>query len=167
MPHENNLRADAETIEELLHSFLDRLAGGNHDGEAIDLPLAQLRLCNSLFGKARSMSSISRELGTSLSAVTQIADRLERAGLVKRVPRGDDRRVRCLELTDSGAEMMRRHAENRVRRMAEVLARLSTPQRQTVADAFTALVEAADETVDRKTTSNTMKIHYDTAKVRI
>ena len=45
------------------------------------------------------MSSLGRELGVSLSAITQIADRLERAGLVTRVAKGGDRRVRRLELT--------------------------------------------------------------------
>lgn len=167
MSNENNLRDDAEMIESLLHSLLGCLTSGNHDESIIDLPLAQFRLCNALCGKARSMSSISRELGTSLSAVTQIADRLERSGIVKRIARSDDRRVRCLQLTDRGEEMMRLHEEHRIRRMAEVLARLSSEQRKTIAAAFETLVEAAEKTVDRKDKSNKLKVHFDTAKVMI
>jgi len=45
-----------------------------------ELPLAQLRICSLLYGEPRSMSALSRELGVSLSAITQVADRLERRG---------------------------------------------------------------------------------------
>src|SRR5438477_7631090 len=69
------------------------------DAVAAELPLAQLRVCGILYGGPRSMSVLGRELNVSLSAMTQIADRLERARLVKRVTVGDDRRVRCLQLT--------------------------------------------------------------------
>ena len=62
------------------------------------------------------MSALSRELGVSLSALTQIADRLERARLVKRTAAEDDRRVRCLQLTARGEKMMRSCREARVAR---------------------------------------------------
>src|SRR5262245_13251689 len=42
----------------------------------VDLPLRQLRVCALLFDGPRSMSSLSRELNVSLSATTQLADRL-------------------------------------------------------------------------------------------
>lgn len=167
MSNENNLMADAEMIESLLHSLLGCLTSGSNNESIADLPLAQLRLCNALCGKARSMSSVSKDLGTSLSAVTQIADRLERSGLVKRVARSDDRRVRCLKLTGRGEEMMRLHKENRVGRMADVVAGLSPEQRKIVTAAFETLVEAAKNTIGRKDQSKTLKVHFDTSKVMI
>src|SRR5438128_8143690 len=63
------------------------------------LPLAQLRLCTILQGGPRPMSVLGEELSISVSAVTQIADRLERAGLVERVSEAEDRRMRRLRLT--------------------------------------------------------------------
>ena len=52
------------------------------DDSAADLPLRQLRVCMALHEGPRSMSYLSRELGVSLSAMTQIADRLEHTGLL-------------------------------------------------------------------------------------
>ena len=157
---------EARMVEHLFHSFLKRLTSGGHDDPAADLPLAQLRLCNALDGKARSMSAISRELGTSLSAVTQIADRLEKAGLVKRAPRSDDRRVRCLQLTDRGDEMMRRHEESRIQRMAKVLAVMPLADRQTVTASLEQLVEAAGR-IDSKHDSGGNGTHFDVSRALI
>jgi DNA-binding MarR family transcriptional regulator len=42
------------------------------------------------------------------TSVTSIVDRLERDGLVRRVPGGDDRRVVLAELTDAGREVVER-----------------------------------------------------------
>ena len=89
------------------------------------------------------MSAIGRELGASLSAMTQIADRLERARLVTRVPRGDDRRVRCLQLTERGQRMMRLHEEARLGQMSKVLDHLTPVERQDATAALRTLIRAA------------------------
>lgn len=139
-------RADAlrqaTTVAELLRTLLRHLTAGEDD-PVVELPLAQLRLCSALGGGPRPMSALSRELGVSLSAITQLADRLERARLIKRIAGGDDRRVRRLRLTPRGAEMMRRHEETRVRRTAAMLARLSSKTRDKVAPVLQRLVRAA------------------------
>ena len=62
--------------------------------------------------------------------MTQIADRLERARLVKRVAEGNDRRVRCLQLTARGEKMMRKRREARVLRTLAVLEHLAAQQRR-------------------------------------
>ncbi len=160
-------REEAETVAELLHTLIRRLTTGDHDAPVVDLPLAQLRVCTELCGKARSMSAISRELGTSLSAVTQIADRLERAGLVKRVPRGDDRRVRCLRLTDRGEKMMRQHEENRIRQMTGVLARMDADQRKAAAAGLELLVNAAGKITKGGGKHRRHKVHFDASEVLI
>ena len=109
---------------------------------ADDLPLAQLRLCGILSDGPRPMSALSRELGVSLSALTQIADRLERARLVKRVAEENDRRVRCLQLTARGEKMTRKRREARVLRTAAVLEHLSPPQRAAVRASLEVLAKA-------------------------
>lgn len=154
---------EARAAAALLHALIRRMTAGNHDDPVTSLPLAQLRLCHALRGKARSMSAISRELGTSLSAVTQIADRLERSGLVKRAARGDDRRVRCLRLTGRGEELMRLHEENRVRRMTEVLEKMSPADRQSIMAALETLAEAAGRDGD----ATELHVHFDASKVLI
>ena len=94
-----------------------QLTVGSNDPTA-ELPLGQLRVCRVLTGGLQSISAISRELGVSLMAITQIADRLERARLVRRLTEDNDRRVRCLQLTARGEKLLRLHDEDRVRRMA-------------------------------------------------
>ncbi len=130
---------------EAVAGLIPRLARGLTSPEkdpADDLPLAQLRLCGILNEGPRPMSALSRELGVSLSALTQIADRLERAQLVKRVAEENDRRVRCLQLTARGEKMMRRRREARLRRTLVVLERLSSPQREAVQASLKVLADA-------------------------
>ena len=109
---------------------------------AEQMPLAQLRVCGILYDGPRPMSALSRELGVSLSAMTQIADRLERARLVNRVADGMDRRIRCLQLTERGQKLMRSREEARNRRVLAVLEQLSPGARSEVLAALETLVEA-------------------------
>lgn len=133
---------EAEVFVGLLHTLLRELTTGSND-PAIGLPLAQLRVCRALLDGPQSISAVGRELCVSPSAVTQIADRLERARLVRRVAEGGDRRVRRLQLTERCRHMMRRHDEERVRRMADALRELSPESRKKIAGAMKTLGRAA------------------------
>lgn len=113
------------------------------DSLAAALPLAQLRVCGLLYDAPRPMSALSRELGVSLSAMTQIADRLERARLVKRIADGTDRRIRSLQLTPRGQRLMRRHEEARIRRVAAVLGQVPPAARRKATAALRTLVTAS------------------------
>lgn len=106
------------------------------------LPVAQLRVCGILHGGRRSLSTLARDLGVSTSAMTQIADRLERAHLVKRISENGDRRVKCLELTRRGEQIMGRREAGRVRRAASVLQTLTPSARQEVLNGLQTLTEA-------------------------
>jgi DNA-binding MarR family transcriptional regulator len=110
------------------------------------LSVAQLRVCTALLAGPQAMSAIGRELGISLSAVTQIADRLEAAGIARRVPAGYDRRVRLLQLTPRGARTMELHNERRVARVIEVIAPLPAAARAEVLRALQTLQAAAGAT---------------------
>jgi DNA-binding MarR family transcriptional regulator len=134
------LSEEAEAIASLMPKLARGLFPPDHD-PAADLPLAQLRVCGILNEGPKPMSTLGRELGVSLSAMTQIADRLERAALVRRVAEGSDRRVRCLQLTPQGESMMRRRQEARVRRILAVLAHVAPESR--------AEIRAALETLHR------------------
>ena len=112
----------AKTFAALLPTLMRQLMAGVN-GPAVQLPLAQLRVCSILSDGPRSMSDLSRELAVSLSAMTQIADRLERAKLVKRVATANDRRIRRLQLTDRGKRVMQLHETARVDRVLAVFER--------------------------------------------
>jgi DNA-binding MarR family transcriptional regulator len=109
-----------------------------------DLPLAQLRVCGMLFEEPRSMSALSRELGVSLSAMTQLADRLERVGLVERVPEGSDRRVRMLCLTQQGQRIIQNHRAGRIGCVAAVFRHLSPASRTEILAALETLLRACE-----------------------
>ncbi|HEY4233391.1 MAG TPA: MarR family transcriptional regulator [Lacipirellulaceae bacterium] len=94
------------------------------DDPTLDLPVRQLKVCLALLRRSRSMSEISREIGLSPSAVTQVSDRLVRRGLVERAFQDEDRRVRKLKLTTKGLHLMRSHEEKQLRRIAAALASL-------------------------------------------
>jgi DNA-binding MarR family transcriptional regulator len=132
----------AQAIASLLPAIMRMLVAADED-PAAELPLAQLRVCSVLCGGPHPMSALAHEFGVSLSAMTRIADRLERARLVKRVAADGDRRIRHLQLTPRGAKIMVRRDEARVRSVSAVLKRLSAPQRRDVRTALETLMKAA------------------------
>lgn len=73
------------------------------------------------------MRGLAGIMSCDASNVTGLADRLERLGLIERVP-GADRRVKLLSLTERGASL-RAELEERVISDSTVSARLSGPER--------------------------------------
>jgi DNA-binding MarR family transcriptional regulator len=112
------------------------------DDPTIHLPVAQLRVCNLLADGPRTISALAREMQVTVSAVTQIADRLESASLVERVPGKRDRRTRHLRLTHHGMEALRVRRAQRVQRACEVLRTLNPAARVRVLRALRALLKA-------------------------
>jgi DNA-binding MarR family transcriptional regulator len=107
-----------------------------------ELPLAQLRVCSILKEGPRPMSILSREMGVTLPAMTQIADRLERSRLVKRVSEDTDRRVRCLQLTPHGEHLMHRRDEEHLQSAQAILRHLSPQARNEMLKNLETLLEA-------------------------
>jgi DNA-binding MarR family transcriptional regulator len=144
-------RRQAVEFVGLLQALLRELTAGTND-PASDLPLAQLRVCRVLCDGRQSMSAVSRELGVSLSAVTQIADRLQRSKLIDRVADDGDRRIRCLRLTKRGQTLLQRHDEERIRRTSAMLGQLPPEARKRAATVMESLgcAAAAARTSNRK-----------------
>jgi DNA-binding MarR family transcriptional regulator len=115
--------AQAEEVHSALLGFGRKLL--TVDDPTLDLPVRQLKVCLALLRRSCSMSEISREIGLSPSAVTQVSDRLVRRGLVERAFQDEDRRVRKLKLTAKGLQLMRTHEEKQLRRIAAALDSLS------------------------------------------
>jgi DNA-binding MarR family transcriptional regulator len=140
---DNDLREQAAALECLLPKLMRTLFTLEPGHPVSELPLAQLRVCTILQAGPRTMSSISEELRISVSAITQIADRLEKSGLVERLTEADDRRMRRLQLTVSGAELMRARRQTRIERAAQALEALPAEVREKVIAGLEALVEAS------------------------
>lgn len=106
------------------------------------LTIPQARVCGLLREGPQAMTAVSRELGISLSAVTQIADRLQREGLVSRTCGEDDRRVRLLQLTEQGLQRVQRRHARRLQRALIILETLPADQREVSLKALEALAAA-------------------------
>ena len=142
MNHSINKSEEAEAVASLLPALMRRLFTLDDDPVA-NLPLTQIRVCFSLLDGPRQMSALSHELGVTLSAMTQIADRMERAKLVCRVAEEKDRRVRCLQLTPRGEIIMRRHEDLRIRCISAVMEHLSPNERKEIIAALETLMQAS------------------------
>jgi DNA-binding MarR family transcriptional regulator len=139
---EETLYEQAIEIEQLLPKIMRRLYTVEPDHPTNELPLAQLRVCSILRTGSRTLSAISDELGISVSATTQIADRLERSGLVERIVGVDDRRMKYLRLTPLGMEIMRTRHEVRVQRTLAALRHLTPEMRHAMLEAIPSFLEA-------------------------
>ncbi len=136
---ENQARALDATFKALARRVLI------DNDSASEMPLRQFRVCAALFEGARSMKQLSRELGVSQSAVTQIADRLEAAGMVKRGAVGEDRRVKNLELTGRARKLLQLREERRIARVSEILKNITAQDRKALLVSLEVLKSAADE----------------------
>lgn len=141
-----SLAAQAAELERLMPQLGRRLFTIDMNDPASELPVTQLRVCSVLQAGPETMSALADELGISLSAVTQIADRLERAGLVRRVAENEDRRMKKLLLTEHGYDVMRVRLERRTAMAASALAGLTIQRRREVLGALRDLLAAVGQT---------------------
>lgn len=140
---EEVLREQSEALVTLLSRLMRRLFTLTADDPAMELPGAQMRMCTVLWDGPRTMSALGDELGISHSAITQIADRLERAEMVERLPEADDRRCKRLALTSRGIAVMQARRDRRVGRTRKVLELLSPRDRQAAVAALEILLDAS------------------------
>lgn len=148
---DQSLLWQAETITSLLPQLMRQIFRLDENDPTIELPVAQLRVCSTLREAPRTMSVLSRELGTTLSAMTQITDRLERAQLVERITVGDDRRVKLLKLTPRAEDLLQARRARRIQQATKVLEGLSVPTRAQIILALQHLLDAGqhiEETTD-------------------
>lgn len=133
----------ATVISTLLTKVMRGIFSALDGGDPIaDFPMTQVRICKMLVYGPRSMSSLSRDMGISLSAITQVADRMERADLVERMAEGEDRRVKSLQLTAHGQQIMHTRNTRRAQRVEQVIADLPIDTRREIVQALQQLLEA-------------------------
>ncbi len=121
------------------------------DDPLVELPVGQMRMMRLLGNKSWTPSSLGEELGLSVSAVTQMANRLDAIGLLARIEDPTDRRVKHLTLTPLGLELMRKRQERRVRLLETVLNHMPVDRQVEFIHLLEELLEAsakATESVD-------------------
>lgn len=132
----------AKRLEKTLPEVMHLMMRPGKDQPLSEMP-GQVKVCRILEAGPVSLSALGDELGVTSSAVTQIADRLERAGYVARATEGSDRRVRHLCLTEAGKEMMRARHAARTERAAVVLEALTPCQRMALIESLEEFARAA------------------------
>lgn len=136
------LAEQAEALEQMLPRLMRQLFILEHEQLVNELPVAQLRVCTILQAGPRAVSCLGDELHISPSAMTQMADRLERAGIVERIT-GQDRRVKRLQLSERGTAMMLARKRRRVRRTTALLEQLTPAEREAAFAVIQRLLDAS------------------------
>lgn len=133
-------------IFDLIRETQRRFHGGMpHEWLDVEITMPQLKTLMVMFGKGKaSMGELAGALGTGVSTVTGIVDRLVDQGLVAREESPHDRRVVIGRLTPRGLALVEHlYLIARDRQMA-VLSQLSLDELQTVARAIQLLRDAAE-----------------------
>ena len=132
------LAAEAGALSARLFHVVER-ARAEFEAEAAKVRLTAQQARTLLFlREPRPMGDLAEHLGCDPSNVTGIADRLERCGVIERLP-GEDRRVKVLRLTASGESKRQRLAQV-VGRRSTVMAKLTKQQRAQLAGLLDALL---------------------------
>lgn len=85
---------------------------------------------------ALRMKDLAGRMGVTTGTLTVMIDRLEQAGLVRRVPNEQDRRSIFIELTEQGRGHFKEHDALHSRLTREITAPLSDEQRKVLAQCF-------------------------------
>ena len=106
-----------------------------------ELSLAQCHVLHAIEpGRPMPMGQLACRLACDASNVTGLVDRLEGRGLVRRHASAEDRRVKVLDLTPTGARL-RTQIVDRMEKPPAVLGRLSDRDHRTLVRILTRLLE--------------------------
>src|SRR5499426_1550843 len=110
----------------------------------LDLTYAQSQVLFHIADRAGChMGDVAKAFGVTLPAVTHIIDRLEEKQFVIRGDHPADRRMYVLELTAQGTALVQELHTMQMRGVEDVLARMSSEDRERVIKGLEALVDAA------------------------
>ncbi len=126
--------APATTMFGLLHvarALEERLEGSLAE---VELSMTKLTVLSALVrkGEPLTLSDLAVEVACVRSNMTQVVDRLEADGLVRRVADASDRRIVRAALTPLGAERQAAGEERLARVQSEFCASISPPDRAAI-----------------------------------
>jgi DNA-binding MarR family transcriptional regulator len=115
--------------------------------EPIGITPAQFRLLRTVahYDGPPRMADLAQRLDVVPRAVTSLVDGLEASGRVRRAPDPDSRRVVRIEITEEGLATLRSLRDARRAAAEEILAPLTTDQREVLGGLLSALVNGMPE----------------------
>jgi DNA-binding MarR family transcriptional regulator len=120
----------AERLEAVLPSLLRGMFHDTSEEGIAELTLPQLRILRTLLESPRTASEVADLLGFSASGLSQLAQRLESAGLIVKSKDEQDARVKHLALSKKGKTLMERRRAYRVQQAESVLSRLGDEEQE-------------------------------------
>jgi DNA-binding MarR family transcriptional regulator len=139
---------DLDTVAEALlraSRVLVGVAAESLDELGDEVTLPQFRMLVVLDHAPRGLTALAGELGVNASTALRMADRLVKAGLVRREPAPGDRRQVVLDLTEAGHALVQRVTNRRRDRLAHIAGGMSAQERTAAVAALHAFAEAAGE----------------------
>ena len=122
-----------------------------HLAKLIGLSMPQLGILMQLHYRGNcGISDLSERFDITNAAASQLVDKLVQSGLIQREEDPHDRRVKRVDLTEKGQELIRQSTEKRYRWLEDVARKLSPEDREQVHEALDILVRATHE-IDRET----------------
>jgi DNA-binding MarR family transcriptional regulator len=113
-----------------IHKLVERVADA--DLAAAGLTREEFKVLCSLRLATKSHGALCRELGVSTGTMTNRLDKLERGGMVVRMPDPGDRRGVLLKLTADGEQRIDGYVSQAATREVELLSGLGTDERTTL-----------------------------------
>jgi DNA-binding MarR family transcriptional regulator len=129
---DEELQTEAVELERLLTAVLRGIYRPHPSDPLIDLTSAQIRMMRALEAGPEPASTVGDQLCLSVSAVTQVANRLENLGLITRTGVTTDRRVKLLSLTSLGREWLDQRNRFRIERVQAALGRIAPEDRASI-----------------------------------
>jgi DNA-binding MarR family transcriptional regulator len=143
--HVTDVAAAVEAAVESLVSVLDSARAA----QTPTVPPAQLRVLSIISGNRHTnMSRLAEALDVVPSSASRLCDRLEAAGLLRRVPDPRDRREVRLMLTPSARRLLDQIRERRRAALAQVLDRMPAAARDDLLRSLESFAGAAGPRVD-------------------
>ena len=134
----------ASAVESAVESLVSVLDAARV-AQAPTVPPAQLRVLTFISdNRQTNMSRLAEALDVVPSSASRLCDRLEAAGLLRRVPDPRDRREVRLMLTPGARRLLDQIRERRRVALAEVLDRMPEPSREELLRSLTAFAAASE-----------------------
>jgi len=122
---------DTQRLTQLIVEFYERLSSWEHcvvrDTGVTPTQMHALEILGS--HTALRMKELAERMGVTTGTLTVLADRLEKAGLIRRKPHEEDRRSILVELTERGHALYREHDELHAQLTRELTAGLTDAER--------------------------------------
>ena len=138
-----------EAVGELIEEFLRRLCSGQQTHSLstfadIDLTFSQVRMMMVLayVDTALPINQIAAHLDLTFASAGRNVERLLHERLVERNEDTRDRRVKLVQLTPKGRDLVSKHFECHRRMLADFTQRLSQADRVRIADALAPILES-------------------------